>query len=121
MRRGKNDGVYRCFHDGADLAHVSCGQLGFLSKSCRVNLWYRVLKLHGHRLRTAGGDVLGVLRLDILMVRVHKTVDGCVDYIGKSKAFYKQIEAVRTRRWCVEGDCNVGSLMDAWLFCYDSL
>jgi hypothetical protein len=43
---------------------------------------------------------------------LHKTADNCVDYTVKNKVFLLQIEAIRARRSCLEGVCEVGNRMD---------
>jgi hypothetical protein len=48
------------------------------------------LKWHRRSLNGKGDDVLGVLWSDILIVRVHKTADGCAYYSVKVISELKQ-------------------------------
>jgi hypothetical protein len=57
-------------------------------------------------------DGLVALLLEAKLMSLHKTADNCVDYTVKNKVFLLQIEAIRARRSCLEGVCEVGNRMD---------
>jgi hypothetical protein len=49
------------------------------------------------------------LLLEVKLLSVNKTADGCAKYNVKNKVFLLQIEAIRARESCLGGVCEVGS------------